>query len=205
MEISNTKAALIQFAFYAGYSTMAIQAASFVKKFSYKKGILFGLTLCAVGALLFYSAAQFEIFGFFLVSLYMLNFGLAFLETTANPYILSLGDEETATRRLNLAQSCNPVGSLFGMFVASKFILSLLESDVMNEAGELVFNSLSTVEKATIRAYDMDVIRDPYVMLRFVVFVMLIIIALTKMPVHQNTDHPVCPIIIFTRLMKNVK
>ena len=103
MEISTAKAALVQLAFYGGYATMAIPAALFVRKFSYKKGILLGLTLYAVGALLFFPAAKFEVFGFFLGSLYILTFGLAFLETTANPYILSMGDERTATRRLNLA------------------------------------------------------------------------------------------------------
>lgn len=127
MEISTAKAALVQLAFYGGYATMAIPAALFVRKYSYKKGILLGLTLYAVGALLFYPAAKFEVFGFFLGSLYILTFGLAFLETTANPFILSMGDERTATQRLNLAQAFNPIGSLFGMFVASKFILVALD------------------------------------------------------------------------------
>jgi len=205
MEISNAKAALIQFAFYGGYATMAIPAALFVKKYSYKKGILVGLALYATGALLFYPAAQFEMFGFFLVSLYILTFGLAFLETTANPYILSMGDEKTATRRLNLAQSFNPVGSLFGMFVASSFILTALESDVRNEAGDLVFNTLSTAEKAAIRTNDLAIIRDPYVILGFVVILMFIIIAISKMPVRKNADHSVHPMISFRRLIKNSK
>ena len=205
MEMSNAKAALIQFAFYGGYATMAIPAALFVKKYSYKKGILVGLALYATGALLFYPAAQFEMFGFFLGSLYILTFGLAFLETTANPYILSMGDEKTATRRLNLAQSFNPIGSLFGMFIASKFILTSLESDVRNDAGELVFNSLSTAEKAVIRTNDLSIIRDPYVMLGFVVLVMLVIIAIAKMPVRKNADHSVHPMVSFRRLLKNLK
>lgn len=118
MEISTAKSALVQLAFYGGYATMAIPAALFVRKYSYKKGILFGLGLYATGALLFYPAAQFEEFGFFLLSLYILTFGLAFLETTANPFILSMGNPKTATRRLNLAQAFNPIGSLMGMFVA---------------------------------------------------------------------------------------
>ncbi len=205
MEISNAKAALIQFAFYGGNATMAIPAALFVKKYSYKKGILVGLALYATGALLFYPAAQFEMFGFFLVSLYILTFGLAFLETTANPYILSMGDEKTATRRLNLAQSFNPIGSLFGMFVASSFILTSLGSDVRNEAGDLVFNTLSTTEKAAIRTNDLAIIRDPYVILGFVVIMMFIIIAISKMPVRKNADHSVHPVISFRRLIKNLK
>lgn len=203
--MSNAKAAMIQFAFYGGYATMAIPAALFVKKYSYKKGILVGLALYATGALLFYPAAQFEMFGFFLVSLYILTFGLAFLETTANPYILSMGDEETATRRLNLAQSFNPIGSLFGMFVASKFILTSLESDIRNEAGDLVFNTLSTAEKAAIRTNDLAIIRDPYVMLGFVVLVMIVIIAVAKMPVRKYADHSIHALDSFKRLIKNLK
>lgn len=205
MEISNAKAALIQFAFYGGYATMAIPAALFVKKHSYKKGILLGLVLYATGALLFYPAAKFEMFGFFLGSLYILTFGLAFLETTANPYILSMGSEKTATRRLNLAQSFNPVGSLFGMYVASKFILTSLDSDIRNDAGELVFDTLSTAEKAVIRTHDLAVIRDPYVMLGFVVLVMLVVISMAKMPVRQNTNRSVRAKTTFGRLIKNPK
>ncbi len=205
MEISNAKAALIQFAFYGGYGTMAIPAALFVKKYSYKAGILLGLGLYAFGALLFFPAAQFEMFGFFLGSLYILTFGLAFLETTANPYILAMGSEETATRRLNLAQSFNPMGSLLGMFVASQFILTNLESDKRDASGNLIFGTLSEVEKATIRTHDLAVIRDPYVILGLVVIAMFILIAIYKMPKRENADHTVRPIVIARRLFKNVR
>lgn len=205
MEISNAKASLIQFAFYGGYGTMAIPAALFVKKYTYKKGILLGLLLYAVGALLFYPAAQFEMFGFFLMSLYILTFGLAFLETTANPYILSMGDESTATRRLNLAQSFNPLGSIFGMIVASKFILAALESDIRNEAGELVFNTLNAAEKAVVRTHDLAVIRDPYVMLGFIVLIMFVIILVSKMPERHSSDHSIHFWASVKRLWRNVK
>ncbi len=204
MEISTAKAALVQFAFYGGYATMAIPAALFVQKYNYKKGIILGLTLYATGALLFFPAAQYEMFGFFLVSLYILTFGLAFLETTANPYILSMGDKRTATRRLNLAQSFNPVGSLFGMFVASKFILTALQSDARDESGELIFSTLTTTEKAVIRTHDLSVIRDPYVILGFVVIIMLIIIALYKMPNTEKHENSIHPLISFKRLIKNL-
>jgi FHS family L-fucose permease-like MFS transporter len=166
---------------------MAIPAALFVRKYSYKKGILLGLTLYAIGALLFYPAARFEVFSFFLGSLYILTFGLAFLETTANPYILSMGDEKTATQRLNLAQAFNPIGSLFGMFVASKFILVALDSDKRNEAGQLTFKTLDEAQKAIIRTHDLSIIRDPYVILGFVVIAMLVIIGVTKMPKRKKT------------------
>jgi len=191
MEISNAKAALVQFAFYGGYATMAIPAALFVKRFSFKKGILVGLALYAIGAFLFWPAAQYEIFGFFLVSLYILTFGLAFLETTANPYILSMGSEKTATRRLNLAQAFNPMGSLLGMFVASKFILSALESDKRDAAGNLIFTTLSEAEKAVIRTNDLGIIRNPYIILGFVVVTMFVIIAFSKMPRRKDADHTI--------------
>ncbi len=205
MEISTAKAALIQFAFYGGYGTMAIPAALFVKRYSYKKGIMLGLALYAFGALLFFPAAQFEIFGFFLFSLYILTFGLAFLETTSNPYILSMGSEETATRRLNLAQSFNPVGSILGMFVASNVILAALDSDKRDAAGNLVFNTLSATEKAAIRTHDLAIIRNPYVILGFVVILMLIIIWVSKMPVRAKADHTIHAKDSFTRLFKNIR
>lgn len=203
MEISNAKASLIQFAFYGGYATMAIPAALFVQRFNYKKGILLGLALYATGALLFWPAAQYEAFGFFLVSLYILTFGLAFLETTANPFILSLGSEETATRRLNLAQSFNPMGSLLGMYVASQIILAGLDSDRQrNAAGELIFSSLDETTKAAMRTHDLMIIRDPYVALGLVVIIMFVVIAFLKMPQlgHVNNIRPIESI---KRLLKN--
>jgi FHS family L-fucose permease-like MFS transporter len=121
-------------------------------------------------------------FLFFCLSLYILTFGLAFLETTANPFILSLGSKETSTRRLNLAQAFNPMGSLSGMAVASLVVLPSLWSDRRNEAGETIFHTLSETEKAGIRVHDLAEIRNPYVMLGIVVLVMFIIIAIKKMP-----------------------
>ncbi len=203
MEISNARAALIQFAFYGGYATMAIPAALFIKRFSYKKGILMGLGLYAVGALLFWPAAQYQIFEFFLLSLYILTFGLAFLETTANPYILMMGDERTATRRLNLAQSFNPLGSLLGMTVASQVILTALQSDKRNAAGELIYPTLDAVQKAAIRTHDLIVIRNPYVMLGLVVIIMFFVILLTKMPTRANADHKIHVSDMFRRLIHN--
>ncbi len=205
MEITNFKASMIQFAFYGGYATMAIPAALIIKKYSYKMGIIVGLSLYAVGALLFFPAAQFEVFGFFLVSLYILTFGLAFLETTANPYILSMGDEETATRRLNLAQSFNPMGSILGMFVASKVILSALDSDKRDAAGNLIFETLNAAEKAVVRTHDLGIIRNPYVILGFVVIAMLVVIALYKMPKRAEAVQEIHAVDSFKNLIKNIK
>jgi len=204
MEISTAKAALVQFAFYGGYATMAIPAALFVQKYSYKKGILLGLALYATGALLFWPAAQFEVFGFFLVSLYILTFGLAFLETTANPFILSLGSAKTATRRLNLAQAFNPIGSLLGMTVASQVILKALQSDKhFDEADKLIdFSTLDAATKAMERAHDLMIIRNPYVILGLVVMAMFVIILVTKMPATGHSDD-IHPMQSFRRLIKN--
>ncbi len=182
MEISAAKASMVQFAFYGGYATMAIPAALFIRRYSYKKGILLGLALYAIGAFLFIPAAAHQEFSFFCVSLYILTFGLAFLETTANPFILSLGSKETSTRRLNLSQAFNPVGSLSGMAVASFIVLPHLISDHRDEAGQIIFHTLSETEKAGIRLHDLAVIRNPYVALGLVVTCMFVIIALTKMP-----------------------
>ncbi len=182
MELPAAKASLIQFAFYGGYATMAIPAALFIRKYSYKSGILLGLALYAVGAFLFIPAAARQSFTFFCFSLYILTFGLAFLETTANPFILSLGSKENATRRLNMAQAFNPVGSLSGMAVASLIVLPNLLSDKRDAAGNILFPMLSEAEKAEIRLHDLAVIRDPYVALGCVVLVMLVVIALVKVP-----------------------
>lgn len=182
MELSAAKASLVQFAFYGGYATMAVPAALFIRKYSYKSGILLGLALYAVGAFMFIPAAAYQEFSFFCISLYVLTFGLAFLETTANPLILSLGNPKTATRRLNLAQAFNPMGSLSGMAVAALIVLPSLISDKRDAAGEVIFHSLSEAEKADIRLHDLAVIRDPYVMLGLLVLVVFLIFVFTKIP-----------------------
>ncbi|WP_298288833.1 L-fucose:H+ symporter permease [uncultured Lutibacter sp.] len=176
MELDNFQASLVQLAFYGGYGTMALPAAIFIKKYSYKKGILMGLTLYAIGCLLFYPAAVYEQYYYFLAALYILTFGLAFLETTANPYILSMGDEKTATQRLNLAQAFNPIGALSGLFVAQTFVLGALQSDDVN------FSALTEDAKSVIKTSDLLVIRDPYVALGAFVLLMLAVIAFVKMP-----------------------
>jgi len=203
MELSAFEASWVQCAFYGGYATMAVPAALFIRKYSYKSGILLGLGLYAVGAFLFIPAAAMQNFLFFCLSLYILTFGLAFLETTANPFILSLGSKATSTRRLNLAQAFNPMGSLIGMAVASLVVLPSLWSDRRGADGETFFHTLSSVEKAEIRLHDLQVIRDPYVLLGVVVLAMFIIIALKKMP--KRSEEMQCDSIAATlkRLWKN--
>lgn len=190
MELSASKASMVQFAFYGGYATMAIPAALFIKRYSYKASILVGLALYAIGAFMFIPAALYQQFSFFCVSLYVLTFGLAFLETTANPYILSLGAPENATRRLNLAQAFNPMGSLCGMFVASNVVLSSLQSDT-DAVRSVGFSTLDQATKDSIRLHDLAVIRDPYVALGCVVLLVFVIIAIfVKTEKKQASEEP---------------
>ncbi len=177
LELSNSQAAWVQMAFYGGYFCMALPAALFMRKYSYKVGILIGLSLYASGALLFYPAAITEQFWFFCLGLYVLTFGLAFLETAANPYALSMGAKETATQRLNLAQAFNPVGLILGLFVAQQYVLKKLQSDDITD-----FSALDEVSKTLIKTTDLMVIRDPYVILGIVIIGVLVLFALSKMP-----------------------
>lgn len=130
--LTNFESSLVQAAFYGGYALMSIPAAIFIKKFSYKSGILIGLALYSMGCLLFIPSGWSLTFAPFLAAYLIMTCGLSFLETTANPYVLSMGDESTATRRLNLAQAFNPMGSICGMFVASMFILINLDGTSEN-------------------------------------------------------------------------
>ncbi|TXG38409.1 L-fucose:H+ symporter permease [Seonamhaeicola maritimus] len=183
LELTNKQASLVQLAFYGGYFTMAIPAALFVNKYSYKSGVLIGLALYSIGALLFYPAASWESYGFFLAALYILTFGLAFLETTANPYILAMGAEETATQRLTFAQMFNPMGSIAGLLIAQNFVLGSLQSDNLAEDGITpIYDTLSETAKAAVRTADLQVIRNPYVVLGLVVALFFVLIAVVKMP-----------------------
>ena len=186
LELSNSQAAWVQMAFYGGYFCMALPAAMFMRKYSYKTCILIGLGLYATGALLFYPAALSEKFWFFCLGLYILTFGLAFLETAANPYALALGPKETATQRLNLAQAFNPVGLILGLLVAQQFVLKKLKSDDIVD-----FSSLDEASKILIKTSDLLVIRDPYVILGLVLIGVFILFAIIKMP--QSKDENAMP------------
>ena len=186
LELSNSQAAWVQMAFYGGYFCMALPAAMFMRKYSYKTCILIGLGLYATGALLFYPAALSEKFWFFCLGLYILTFGLAFLETAANPYALALGPKETATQRLNLAQAFNPVGLILGLLVAQQFVLKKLKSDDIVD-----FSSLDEASKILIKTSDLLVIRDPYVVLGLLLIGVFVLFAIIKMP--QSKDENVMP------------
>lgn len=177
LELSNSQAAWVQMAFYGGYFCMALPAAILMRKYSYKTGILIGLSLYAIGALLFYPAANTEQFWFFCLGLYVLTFGLAFLETAANPYVLAMGAKETATQRLNLAQAFNPIGNIAGLLVAQQFVLVNLQSDDVAD-----FSVLDEAAKTMIRTADLMVIRNPYVVMGLVLIGIFILFLISKMP-----------------------
>lgn len=178
-ELSNTQASLVQFAFYFGYFFMALPAALFIRRFTYKSGIVVGLSLYTAGAFLFYPAAKLESYNFYLISLWIITCGLAFLETTSNPLVLALGDPATATRRLNLAQAFNPLGSLSGMLVAQVVVIGALESD---DYSAEAYAALSSREMAAIRENDLGIISLPYMGLGLLVLTLLIIVLFTKIP-----------------------
>ncbi len=182
--MSVTDGALVQLAFYGGYFVMAFPAALFIRKYSYKAGILLGLGLYALGALLFIPASMLGFYYPFLIAYFILTCGLSFLETSSNPYILSMGDERTATRRLNLAQAFNPIGSLLGMFAAMYFIQSRLNPMSTAERAELSMEEFEAVKQA-----DLQVLIMPYVVVGLVVLVLFLIIRFTKMPKNADTDH----------------
>lgn len=181
LELSNSEATWVQTAFYGGYFCMALPAALLMRKYSYKVGILIGLALYSTGALLFYPAAQSESFLFFCLGLYILTFGLAFLETAANPYILAMGPSQTATQRLNLAQSFNPIGLIGGLLIAQQFVLKNLKSDDIEN-----YSALDEASKTLIRTSDLLIIRNPYVILGLVIAVVFFVFFLSKMP--QSKD-----------------
>ncbi len=184
-ELSNLQASLVQSAFYFGYFFMALPAALFIRKYSYKSGIILGLIFYAIGAFMFYPAAAYEDFNFFLISLWVITCGLSFLETTANPLILALGDKRTATQRLNLAQAFNPVGSLTGMVIAQVFVLSALQSDDYTTEA---YAALGSQELEAVRENDLGVISFPYIALGVLVLVIMAIILFTKIPKTAQDD-----------------
>ena len=175
--MSVTDGTLVQVAFYGGYFCMALPAAMFIRRHSFKSGIIMGLALYALGVLLFIPARSMGSFAPFLVAYFILTCGLSFLETTANPYILLMGDRETATRRLNLAQSFNPIGSLAGMFVAMNFIQARLSPlDTTQRA------VLDDAQFEALKQSDLGVLIQPYALLGVVLVLLLVVMLFTPIP-----------------------
>lgn len=209
--ISNAQSSMVQFAFYLGYGIMAIPAAIFIRKYSYKSGILLGLALYAIGATLFIPASVYMEFYFFLAALWILTCGLALLETTANPYVLSMGHPDTSTQRLNLAQAFNPIGSLTGMFIASTFILNKLQVEEFRQAEKAAHPEYATmlpsdvdaqlvqslndfsvnepVAHKAMQAADLATVKGPYVAIAIVVAIVFLGFLFSKLPstiTHKN-------------------
>lgn len=182
--MSATDGALVQVAFYGGYFAMAFPAAMFIRRYSYKAGVLVGLGLYALGAFMFYPAKITGEYYPFLIAYFILTCGLSFLETSSNPYILSMGTEETATRRLNLAQSFNPMGSLLGMYVAMNFIQAKLNPlDTASRAG------LTPAEFEAVKEYDLSVLIGPYLAIGLVILAMFMLILFWRMPKNGDKNH----------------
>ena len=182
--MSATDGALVQVAFYGGYFAMAFPAAMFIRRYSYKAGVLVGLGLYALGAFMFYPAKMTGEYYPFLIAYFILTCGLSFLETSSNPYILSMGTEETATRRLNLAQSFNPMGSLLGMYVAMNFIQAKLNPlDTASRA------DLTPAEFEAVKEYDLSVLIGPYLVIGLVILAMFMLILFWRMPKNGDKNH----------------
>lgn len=175
--MSVTEGSLVQVAFYGGYFAMAFPAAMFIRRFSYKAGVMLGLGLYAFGALLFLPAKETGDYYPFLLAYFILTCGLSILETSCNPYILAMGSEETATRRLNLAQAFNPMGSLLGMFVAMNFIQNKL-----NEADTETRALMDNATFEAVKESDLSILIGPYLIIGLVVISMLLLIRFTKIP-----------------------
>jgi FHS family L-fucose permease-like MFS transporter len=174
-EMSTFQASLVQLAYFGAYFLLALPAAFINQRFGYKTGILTGLGLAAIGAFAFYPASKIMTYEAFLVALFAMAAGCSILETSANPYVLSLGPESTATRRLNLAQAFNPVGTNIGVLLASTLILPKL-------ADPVDVSTLSAAELHTIRAGELGAVMGPYLGLAFVLVLIAIAIASQKAP-----------------------
>lgn len=184
MSMSDFQTSWIQVAFYGSYFVLALPAALLVQRFSYKFGLLTGLGLFIVGALLFYPASQTMVYGHFLGALFVLAGGLSILETTSNPYILDLGDESSAIKRLNLAQAFNPIGSVSGVLLSKYIILdNLNKADVEQRA------KLTPIELEVIQREELSSVMTPYVGVAILLLVIWFIILASKMPTRQTEDH----------------
>ena len=177
MSMTDFQTSWIQLSFYGSYFVLAFPAALFIKRFTYKAGVLLGLGLFVSGSLLFYPASNTMVYGHFLAALFILAGGLSVLETSANPYIIAMGPEETGTRRLNLAQSFNPIGSITGVLLSKLFILSNL-----NRANEAERALMSTEDLQNIQSAELNAVMGPYVGVAFVLVLIWLLIAFTRMP-----------------------
>ena len=198
MSMSDFQTSWIQLAFYGSYFCLALPAAIFIKKFTYKAGVLLGLGLFVAGAMLFYPASQTMNYFHFLAALYVLAGGLSVLETSANPYIISMGPEESGVQRLNLAQSFNPIGSIVGVFLSKWFILSEL-----NQADTEARAAMSAGRLQQIQSDELAAVMGPYVGVALVLTVLWICMAVMKMPETSGIGETGRLGATFKRLLRN--
>ncbi|MGH7575698.1 MAG: L-fucose:H+ symporter permease [Longimicrobiales bacterium] len=183
MSMSDFQTSWIQIAFYGSYFCLALPAALFIRRFTYKAGVLLGLGMFAAGAVLFYPASQTMVYGHFLAALFILAGGLSILETAANPYVVVLGPPASGTRRLNLAQSFNPIGSITGVLVGKLYILSNL-----NQATDVERASMAVADLARIRQAELAAVMGPYVTMAAVIVLVWLAIAFTPFPRRSDDD-----------------
>jgi MFS transporter, FHS family, L-fucose permease len=182
LNLNRAQAGIVDSAFYIGYFVMALPAAFLMNKIGYKKGILIGLVLFAVGAALFYPAAEVRVYGFFLAALFIIACGLAFLETAANPYVTVLGDPVSADARINFSQSFNGLAVIFGPVIGSLFIYS--KTEYTNEA----LNAMPIDQAEAIRIAEAHSVQTPYLIIAGAVAVVALLFAVTKMPEISSDD-----------------
>jgi MFS transporter, FHS family, L-fucose permease len=182
LTLNRFQAGIIDSAFYIGYFVMALPAAFLMNRIGYKKGILIGLLLYAAGAFLFYPAADIRIYGIFLIALFIIACGLAFLETAANPYVIVLGDPATADRRINFAQSFNGLSIILGPVIGSLFIFS--EKEYTNE----ILAAMPSAQAEAIRIAEAHSVQTPYLVIGGIVSLIAILFAITKMPEISAAD-----------------
>jgi MFS transporter, FHS family, L-fucose permease len=175
--LSRFEAGLVQSAFYLGYFLLAMPAALLMRKAGYKTGMIVGLMLFGVGAFLFWPAALSMRYGFFLVALFVMAGGLAFLETASNPFITQIGDASSAERRLNLAQAFNPLGAISGVLIGTIFIFSGIELSPQS----IAVSKANHTYEAYLRSETLRVV-SPYVALGVIAFVLAVVFFLKKFP-----------------------
>ncbi len=180
--LNDFQAGLVQSAFYLGYFLVAMPAGIYMRRFGYKSAVVFGLALYGLGALLFWPAAQLGTYGFFLFALFVIASGLAFLETSANPFVTLLGPRETAARRLNLAQAFNPLGSIAGILIGQHFIFSGVEHTPEQLA------ALSAAERAAFVSQETAAVQLPYLVIGLAVLGWGLLILLTRFPSVHATE-----------------
>jgi FHS family L-fucose permease-like MFS transporter len=181
--MSTLQGALVQFSYYGAYFCLALPAAFINRRYSYKVGVLTGLGLAAVGAFMFYPASQLMVYGYFLAALFILAAGLSILETSANPFVIAMGPEGNATRRLNLAQAFNPVGTNLGVLLATALILPKLNAATSEER-----TAMSAEQLRSVQAAELDAVMTPYVGMAFVLVAIWVAIALVRMPTAREAS-----------------